>query len=262
MRDFWNERAKEDAFFFVDNRLDYRNPDIQRFWSHGESDLRQLLDMAGVDIQQGDSVVDVGCGLGRLTRAATVFGAGSVHAIDISSEMLDRAKEYNAELENVTWVHGDGTSLGGIPDAIADALVSHVVFQHIPDPQVTLGYVRDMGRVLKPGGWAAFQVSNDPSIHRRARRPSRTVRTPRRPTAEGLGEPGLARFGGGPPSAARSGCGVRHGGRTGQRRGHAVLHRRPAPPIEAAGADGMHRRRLSVGLDRRGLRRLGRRGRS
>jgi SAM-dependent methyltransferase len=41
-----------------------------------------------------------------------------------------------------------------------------VVFQHIPDPEVTLGYVREMGRVLRPGGWAAFQVSNDPDVHR------------------------------------------------------------------------------------------------
>lgn len=166
MREFWNERAKEDAFFFVDNRLDYRNPDIDRFWKGGEKDLRQLLDMMGVDIQQGDSVVDVGCGLGRLTRAAKTFGAGTVHAIDISSEMLAQAREYNAELEGVTWVQGDGTSLAGIPDGQADALISHVVFQHIPDPQVTLGYVRDMGRVLKPGGWAVFQVSTDPKVHR------------------------------------------------------------------------------------------------
>jgi ubiquinone/menaquinone biosynthesis C-methylase UbiE len=120
----------------------------------------------GVEIRPGDAVVDIGCGLGRLTRAAKTFGAGSVHAIDISPEMLAQAKEYNAELENVTWVQGDGTSLKGIPDGQADALVSHVVFQHIPDPQVTLGYVRDMGRVLKPGGWAVFQVSTDPNVHR------------------------------------------------------------------------------------------------
>jgi SAM-dependent methyltransferase len=62
---------------------------------------------------------------------------------------------------------GDGETLTGVPDASADAVFSHVVFQHIPDPAVTLGYVREMGRVLRPGGWAGFQVSNAPNVHRR-----------------------------------------------------------------------------------------------
>ena len=48
-------------------------------------------------------------------------------------------------------------------------MFSHVVFQHLPDPAITLGYVREMGRVLRPGGWAGFQVSNAPAIHRRPR---------------------------------------------------------------------------------------------
>jgi SAM-dependent methyltransferase len=163
---FWDERAKEDAFFFVDNRLDYRNPDVELFWQQGVEDLRRVLDLADAAIEEGDTIVDVGCGLGRLTRAAVTLGAGSVYAIDVSKEMLDRARGYNEHLGDVTWVHGDGTSLAGIPDGVADGVVSHVVFQHIPDPQITLGYVRDMGRVLKPGGWAAFQVSTDPSVHK------------------------------------------------------------------------------------------------
>ena len=166
MEDFWDERAREDAFFFVDNRLEYRKPDVNRFWADGETDLRRLLQVAGVSIRPGDVIADIGCGVGRLTRAAKKLGAGSVLALDVSQEMLERAREYNAGLDGVTWVHGDGTSLGGIPDAVADGVVSHVVFQHIPDPHVTLGYVRDMGRVLKPGAWAAFQVSNDPDVHR------------------------------------------------------------------------------------------------
>ena len=166
MGSFWDARAREDAFFFVDNRLEYRNPDVERFWKRGEEDLARLLGLAGAEILPGDAIVDVGCGLGRLTRAAVARGAGRVHAIDVSEEMLERARQHNAALTSVTWVHGDGTSLAGIPDAVADGLVSHVVFQHIPDPDVTLGYVREMGRVLKPGGWAAFQVSNDPAVHR------------------------------------------------------------------------------------------------
>jgi len=166
MGEFWDERAKEDPFFFVDNRLAYRNADVEKFWEQGVTDLERLLELARVEIQPGDAVVDVGCGLGRLTRAAKSLGAGSVFSIDVSKEMLERAQRYNEELDDVTWLHGDGVSLAGIPDGIADALISHVVFQHIPDPAITLGYVKDMGRVLKPGAWAAFQVSNDPGLHR------------------------------------------------------------------------------------------------
>jgi len=32
--------------------------------------------------------------------------------------------------------------------------------------------VREMGRVLRPGGWAAFQVSTNPSVHRVRRSPA------------------------------------------------------------------------------------------
>jgi SAM-dependent methyltransferase len=85
--------------------------------------------------------------------------------VDVSAEMLRLAQEYNPNLGNVHWIEGDGRSLAPIDSDSADACVSHVVFQHIPDPEITLGYIRDMGRVLRPGGWAAFQVSNDPAIH-------------------------------------------------------------------------------------------------
>jgi SAM-dependent methyltransferase len=93
-----------------------------------------------------------------------------VIAIDVSSEMLARARELNPELRNVTWLHGDGRSLSGVADASADGCFSHVVFQHLPEPELTLGYVREMARVLRPGGWAAFGVSTDPSVHRPKRR--------------------------------------------------------------------------------------------
>jgi SAM-dependent methyltransferase len=84
----------------------------------------------------------------------------------VSREMLARARALNPALANVAWVHGDGESLAGIEDASADGCFSHVVFQHLPDPELTLGYVREMARVLRPGGWAAFGLSTDPSVHR------------------------------------------------------------------------------------------------
>jgi SAM-dependent methyltransferase len=72
-------------------------------------------------------------------------------------------------------VHGDGESLRPVEDASADVCVSHVVFRHIPDPAITLEYVREIGRVLRPGGFAAIEFSNNPEPHRR--RSLRDVRT-------------------------------------------------------------------------------------
>lgn len=164
MRGFWDRRAQEDAFFFVDNRMEYRRPDMERFWEDGERDLDKLLSALGVSVEPKDRVLEIGCGVGRLTRVLSAR-ATSVHALDVSERMLELAKQHNAGLETVEWVLGDGSTLAGIGSGSVDACVSHVVFQHIPDPEVTLSYVREMGRVLNPGGWAAFQISNNPQVH-------------------------------------------------------------------------------------------------
>lgn len=167
MREFWDRRAEEDAFFFVDSRMQYGRPDLERFWADGESDLDKLLGALGVAVGPQDEVLEIGCGVGRLTRVLASRGA-SVRALDVSQRMLDKAAELNPELPNVEWILGDGSSLGGVASSSVDVCVSHVVFQHIPDPAITLGYVREIGRVLRPGGWAAFQVSNHPQLHRPA----------------------------------------------------------------------------------------------
>jgi SAM-dependent methyltransferase len=120
--------------------------------------------MVDARIEPTDSVVDIGCGVGRFTRAFA-NRAADVRGNDVSPRMLELARQYNGDLHNVDWIDGDGQSLTGIPDASADVCFSHVVFQHIPDPEITLGYVREIGRALRPGGWALFQVSNDPSVH-------------------------------------------------------------------------------------------------
>ena len=164
---FWDDRAREDAFHFVDSRLPYRGGDDERFWNGGEEVVTQMLEVLGVEVEPTDVVVDIGCGIGRLTRALAAR-ASEVLALDVSGEMLTRARQLNGHLDNVRWLHGDGTTLAPVADSSVDACFSHVVFNHIPDPAITLGYVREMGRVLRPGGWSAFQVSNDPGAEAHA----------------------------------------------------------------------------------------------
>jgi SAM-dependent methyltransferase len=162
---FWDDRARKNALYFVDNEIDYEQPDEAWFWARGEEVVDRMVGMTGLTIGSHESVVDIGCGVGRLTRALA-SRADRVYAIDISGEMLARAQVHNSDLENVKWLHGDGRSLSPIADSSVDGCFSQVVFQHIPDAEITLGYVREMGRVLRPGGWALFQLSTDPSIHR------------------------------------------------------------------------------------------------
>ena len=166
---FWDERAREQPFFYVDNTVDYRNPDVERFWAEGEEVVSAILHELGIEVRETNTIVEIGCGVGRLTRPLA-RRAGRVVAVDVSAEMLARARELNPELHNVRWLHGEGESLAGIETESADGCFSHVVFQHLPDPELTLGYVREMGRVLRPGGWAGFGVSTDPVVHRPRRR--------------------------------------------------------------------------------------------
>jgi N-acetylglucosaminyl-diphospho-decaprenol L-rhamnosyltransferase len=164
MRRFWNDRAREDAFYFVDTRQPYKATEPGRFWD-AEQLVDYVLDGLGVTVGADDTVVEIGCGLGRITRVLAAR-ARSIVALDVSDEMLAQARVHNPDLGNVEWVLGDGRSLAPVADASVDACVSLVVLQHVPDPEITLDYVRDLGRALRPGGWAALQVSDDPAIHR------------------------------------------------------------------------------------------------
>ncbi len=163
---YWDARARENALFFVDTEVDYDDPDTEAFWRRGEEVVARMLEIAGLSIEPHEAVLDIGCGVGRLTRALA-SRAHRVCGLDVSREMLRLAEEHNAALPNVEWLHGDGQGLSVLSDASVDGCFSHVVFQHIPDPGITLGYVREMGRVLRAGGWALFQVSTDPGVHRR-----------------------------------------------------------------------------------------------
>lgn len=187
MREFWDARAREDAFYFVDNTLAYGEPDLERFWAGGVEAVEVMHETLGVEVASGVEIVEIGCGVGRITRVLAERAA-RVRAIDVSEQMLEQARALNPQLENVEWLLGDGHTLEPIETGSVDVCHSHVVFQHIPDPEITLGYVREMGRVLRRGGWAAFQISDRPELHRR---PPRLVRLRARlAAAAGLGPRG------------------------------------------------------------------------
>ncbi len=132
MEQFWDAKAREDAFWFVDSRLRYHDADQQAFWAGGEDALGALLGALDVRLPPSSVIVDIGCGLGRLTRPLA-RDAARVIALDVSKEMLTQARELNRDLQNVDWVHGDGESLRPVSDGERRRL--HLARRVSPHPQ-------------------------------------------------------------------------------------------------------------------------------
>jgi SAM-dependent methyltransferase len=164
MKRFWDERARENAMFFIHSVLAYGDTDASEFWASGAESLDCTLEPFGLRIASTDRVVEVGCGIGRMTRELA-GRAAHVVGLDVSAEMIARARRELNALSNVELLEGNGSDLGGIADASVDVVYSLIVFQHIPDPSITCGYIREIGRVLRPGGWTVFQVSERPEMH-------------------------------------------------------------------------------------------------
>jgi 2-polyprenyl-3-methyl-5-hydroxy-6-metoxy-1,4-benzoquinol methylase len=107
-------------------------------------------------LRAGMDVLDCGCGPGSITVGlAEAVTPGSVTGIDLEESQLARACETASGLglTNVTFETADVHNLP-FEDGRFDAVFSHAMLEHLPDPVPVLA---EMRRVLKPGGLAAIR---------------------------------------------------------------------------------------------------------
>src|SRR4030095_11018483 len=122
-----------------------------------------LIQEAG--IHQGQSVLDVACGAGEpaLTIAQHVGASGSVTCTDAVVEMVT-ATEATARtlgINNVTFRHCPAESLP-FPDNSFDVAESRLGVMLFGDPAVA---VKEMLRVIKPGGIVRFVVWGENDVN-------------------------------------------------------------------------------------------------
>jgi SAM-dependent methyltransferase len=166
MREDWDQRARENARYYVNTST--REWTDQEFFASGERTVSDeiLTDLGNIcqgKAQSDMRVLEIGCGAGRVTRAlANVFG--EVHGVDVSGEMVRQAKLALADRPNAFVYQNNGKDLSIVPPLEFDFAFSSIVFQHIPSRDIIENYVREVQRLLRPGGLFKFQVQGDSTL--------------------------------------------------------------------------------------------------
>jgi len=109
-----------------------------------------------VELKEGEVVLDLGCGAGLdlYFYAKAVGDKGKVYGLDISEDMVNKAKR-NMELvgiKNVEISVGESDSLY-FNDNFFDVVASNGIYNLSPDKEPVM---REVYRVLKPGGRTVF----------------------------------------------------------------------------------------------------------
>ena len=108
-------------------------------------------------LQPGESVLDVACGTGVLTRhAARIIGpSGQAVGLDINTGMVEAARRNAVSDGAIITFHEASATEMPFSDNCFDVVVCQQGLQFMPDRQVALS---EIARVLKPGGRIALSV--------------------------------------------------------------------------------------------------------
>jgi ubiquinone/menaquinone biosynthesis C-methylase UbiE len=116
-------------------------------------------------IPQAAEILDFGCGSGDV--ALHLGAAGHrLAGYDLSAAMIEQARRSDVD-HKVRWIARATNASDALPfaDASFDAVVTSSVLEYVPELNATL---KELARVLRPGGWLFATVPDmrDPHRHR------------------------------------------------------------------------------------------------
>ena len=136
--------------------------ELEALWEKRTAEELPLV-LADVPLESNWTCLEIGCGIGRLLRPIAER-VDKVIGVDLSPKMIDYARDYLSDVQNAELHINDGRTLAMIPDASVDFVFSHLAFQHMTLQEVVEGYLAEVARVLRPGGYCRIQCWREASV--------------------------------------------------------------------------------------------------
>lgn len=142
-----------EAFYNV-----YKAGECGEHTSKYDQEGRLLAILSLVNLEKAGLVLDIGCGVGWLSRQYAELTKGQLVGIDFSEETISeaRAKAMEEGLDNLKFEVMDAEDLG-FRDNIFDIVICSEVLEHLLNPQKALN---EMNRVVKPTGKIVITTPN------------------------------------------------------------------------------------------------------
>jgi len=155
----WEDFAQRDPQYYIDPTLG-PGVDLDEFREGGRGIVDWAVSWAG-ELPACGRALEIGCGVGRNTvHLARHFE--HVDGVDVSPSMVRAALERGMP-DNVTLHALSGRDLQPLPDAAFALAFSHLVFQHMESGADIASYLREVARVLAPGGVAVLHFDTRPA---------------------------------------------------------------------------------------------------
>jgi ubiquinone/menaquinone biosynthesis C-methylase UbiE len=166
----WEDLGRVDPMWGVITWADKRHGrwDPDEFFATGEQDIGWLMTCAKqLNLpRERRTVLDFGCGVGRLTRPLAAHFENYV-GIDISESMLAQAREWNQACQRCRFVLNTTGDLRMFETGSVDLIYSRYVLQHLPSTELVRSYLREFVRIVGPDGLVVFQLPKRiPPLHR------------------------------------------------------------------------------------------------
>lgn len=148
----YKEYSRNEFISFLDNARKSVN-----------SDLRITSTMNFIDFSEGAKILDIGCNVGTWAKNIAEHGKGkvTVYSIDIVEDFIKIAKEFNSD-ENINYCYLDLLN-NDFPDDYFDQAIFLETIEHVENP---VGFLKEIYRILKPGGSLIISTPNSLAIFR------------------------------------------------------------------------------------------------